>query len=216
LPVQALVALYLHSDGRANSSKGDGTLTAEPPSNEESPDIFVYDPEVPVLAPGGIATASGPLNQAALEMGNNVLVYTTEPLRERLHVFGSPEVWLHCATSAAHADFVAKLVCVREMGEAMFVCLGIARSQQLFAAGYESDTSTLWRFALEPTSCVFHAGDRLRLEIASSAYPLYDRNPSTDIAAREADSWNWARSTQTIFHDALRPSALHLPLAEVG
>jgi putative CocE/NonD family hydrolase len=213
-PDAATVTLYLHSGGRANSSKGDGVLHAEAPSTEEAPDIFVYDPEVPVVGPGGLAAVSGPLNQAAIEAGTNVLVYTSEPLRERLHVFGSPEVSLHCATSAAHADFIAKLVCVRANGEAMFVCLGVARSQRVFADEYAADRVRLWSFALEPTSCVFDVGDCVRLEIASSAYPLLDRNPSTGVAAREADSWSWARSTQTIFHDAVRPSALRLPVAE--
>jgi predicted acyl esterase len=59
---------------------------------------------------------------------------------------------------------------------------------------------------------VLAAGERLRLEIASSAFPLYDRNPSTDVAPQEADNWNWARSTQQILHTAEHPSALYLPL----
>jgi len=54
----------------------------------------------------------------------------------------------------------------------------------------------------------------LRIEIASSAYPLYDRNPGTEIAPRLADSWNWQRSTQTIFHEPSRPSAIRFPVIE--
>jgi predicted acyl esterase len=53
----------------------------------------------------------------------------------------------------------------------------------------------------------------VRLEIASSAYPLFDRNPGTGIAPRLADSWTWQRSTQSIFHDPLRPSSIRLPIA---
>jgi putative CocE/NonD family hydrolase len=203
---------YLHSQGRANSSKGDGLLDAHPPSLAEAPDLFVYDPEVPVPAPGGLANASGPSNQAALELGNNLLIYTTSPMDHPLHIFGAPEVHLYASTSAPQSDLVAKLICLKPSGEAMFLCIGIARSQTLFPSTSQPDTPRLWRFQLEPTSCVFAPGDRLRIEIASSAYPLFDRNPGNYIPPRNADSWNWQRSTQTIFHDPQHPSAIHLPV----
>jgi putative CocE/NonD family hydrolase len=205
-------ALYLRSEGRANSSKGDGVLSAIEPQRDQAPDVFVYDPEVPVIAPGGIAASAGPTNQAAMELGNNVVMYTTEPLETPLHVFGSVVVEIYFATSADEADLVVKLVCVHENGDAQFVCIGIARSRHLFGASYSAGEEHRWKFALEATSCVFAAGDRLRIEIASSAYPLYDRNPSTGISPRLADSWNWNRSTQTVFHDEDRPSAIYLPL----
>ncbi len=57
------------------------------PAADEPCDVFVYDPEVPVLAPGGAAAASGQFDQAALELGNNVLVYTSEPLAKPLSRF---------------------------------------------------------------------------------------------------------------------------------
>jgi putative CocE/NonD family hydrolase len=205
--------LYLHSGGRANSSKGDGALTFAAPGADETPDLFVYDPEVPVAAPGGLASVSGPANQAAMELGNNVLVFTTSALEEPLHVFGSPLVELYCATSATSADLVAKLICLRLNGEAIFVAIGIARSGCLFDE-YAADTPRIWRFTLAPTSYIFAKGDYIRIEIASSAYPLYDRNPSTAVAPRLADSWNWQRSTQTIFHDPARPSCLRLHVVD--
>jgi hypothetical protein len=207
--------LYLHSVGRANSSKGNGTLASAAPATPEPPDLFIYDPEVPVIAPGGLASTAGPSNQAVTELGNNVLIYTSAALDRPMHVFGSPEVQLYCATSAPSSDIVVKLICVRPSDEAMFLCIGIARSKHLFAHEYSADTTHLWRFSLEPTSCVFAPGDRIRIEIASSAYPLYDRNPGTDIAPRLADSWNWQRSTQIIFHDPSRASAIHLPVVEL-
>jgi putative CocE/NonD family hydrolase len=213
-PAESSRILYLHSAGRANSSKGDGALGPNGPSVAEPPDVFVYDPEVPVAGPGGLANAAGPSNQASLELGNNLLVYTGAPLDAPMHVFGSPEVELYVSTSTAAADLTAKLVCLQPNGEAMFVCVGIARSSHLFPDGYAADTPHLWRFQLEPTSWVFAAGDRLRIEIASSAYPLYDRNPGTGLAPRLADSWSWRRSTQMVFHDPVRRSAIHLPVIE--
>jgi uncharacterized protein len=206
--------LYLHSEGRANSSKGDGTLTAESPQTSEPPDIFVVDPEVPVLAPGGITSASGCHNQAALELGNNLLIYTTAPFTAPLHIFGSPTVTLHANTSAPFADLVVKLTCLRPNTDADFICIGTSRSTCLFAAGYKADTPHQWTFDLEPTSWVFAPGECLRIEIAGNAYPLYDRNPGTATPPSQAASWDWQRSTHTIHHTPSQPSAIHLPIIQ--
>jgi hypothetical protein len=166
-----------------------------------------------VTAPGGPQALSGAFDQAALEMGNNLLVYTSEAVGEETAIFGQPRIALYAATSAEHADFTAKLVRVTKAGRAEFVSIGIARSDWLFRdAGYAADEVHAWEFTLEPVSFVLAKGDRLRLEIASSAFPLYDRNPSTDVAAQLADNWNWGRSTQQVLHSEAYPSALYLPL----
>ncbi len=205
--------LYLHSGGSANAREGDGHLTAAIPQSEEPRDVFVYDPEVPVVAPGGAQALSGPFDQAALEMGNNLLVYTSEPVLQPTEVFGQPRVKLYAVTSAAHADFVAKLVRVTASGRAEFLCIGIARSSWLFReSNYAADEIHAWEFTLEPIAFVLLPGERLRLEIASSAFPLYDRNPSTDVAPQLADQWNWARSTQQVLHTSDHPSELSLPI----
>jgi uncharacterized protein len=216
-PAEANHVMYLHSFGSANSRKGDGTLSLARPADDEPCDVFVYDPEVPVLAPGGAAAASGQFDQATLELGNNVLVYTSEPLSAPLHVFGSPRISLHCATSSAYTDFTAKLVRVKPNGAAEFICIGIARSSYLFEkTGYSADKNHCWNFSLEPTSCLFAAGEQIRLEIASSAFPLYDRNPGTAVPSCRATSWDWRRSTQIVYHDAKHGSALHLPVIEAA
>ena len=205
----------MRSAGRANSRKGDGVLASDKPATDEPADIFVYDPEVPVPAPGGSVALGGQFDQSALELGNNLLVYTSASLEAPLRIFGVPRISLYCASSAAHTDFTAKLVRVRPTGAAEFICVGIARSGWLFAnSGYAADTLHRWEFDLEPTSCLFAAGERIRLEIASSAFPLYDRNPGTGIASCRATSWDWRRSTQTVYHTASRPSAFYLPVSE--
>jgi hypothetical protein len=212
-PSAATFPLYLHSAGNANARKGDGTLALNPPIEDEPRDVFVYDPEVPGVAPGGPQALSGPFDQSVLEMGNNVLVYTSEPVLRAMSIFGHPRVELHAATSAAHADFTAKLVRVTTGGRAEFLCIGIARSSWLFRdAGYESDRIQAWEFTLEPISFALAPGERLRLEIASSAFPLYDRNPSTAVSPQDADNWSWARSTQQVLHSADYPSAIYLPV----
>jgi uncharacterized protein len=214
-PTEAEYILFLHSEGRANSRKGNGTLSTVSPDAGEPCDIFVNDPEVPVIAPGGPAAASGQFDQAALELGNNLLVYSAEPLEEPLWVFGIPRVVLYCATSLGTADFTAKLVRVRPNGAAEFICIGTARSNLLFAEkNYVAEKIHRWEFSLEPTSCRFGKGDRIRLEIASSAFPLFDRNPGSDVPSCQATSWDWRRSTQFVFHGKECPSALYLPASE--
>jgi len=98
-------------------------------------------------------------------------------------------------------------------GRAEFLCIGIARNTFLFCnIAYTANQIHAWEFTLEPISFVLAPGERLRLEIASSAFPLYDRNPSTPILPQDADNWNWARSTQQILHSEDFPSAIYLPI----
>jgi putative CocE/NonD family hydrolase len=195
-PAKAEYALYLRSAGNANSRKGDGFLSTLAAKGEEPHDVFVYDPEVPVMAPGGALALSGPYDQAAMELGNNLLVYTSEPVTYATEVFGHARVRLFAATSADHADFTAKVVRMTANGRAEFLAIGVARSSWLFGEqGY-----------------ALAAGERLRLEIAGSAFPLYDRNPSTATPPQLADNWNWVRSTQQVLHSAEHPSALFLPV----
>ncbi|MGD0566949.1 MAG: CocE/NonD family hydrolase [Candidatus Sulfotelmatobacter sp.] len=214
-PTGAEYPLYLHSTGKANSRKGDGTLATTPPTGNEPCDVFVYDPEVPVIAPGGPAALSGQYDQSTLELGNNLLVYTTAPLAQPLRIFGTPCVAIFCATSSAHTDLTAKLVRVPPSGVVEFICLGIARSSWLFTEGcYAAERVHRWQFDLEATSCSFAAGDCIRLEIAGSAFPLYDRNPGSAVPSCRATSWDWQRSTQIVYHSLAHSSALYLPVAE--
>jgi uncharacterized protein len=213
-PTPGNEALFLQSEGRANSRKGDGSLSAEPPATAAC-DIFIYDPEVPVGAPGGPAAPNGQFDQAVLELGNNLLAYTSEPLEQPLSIFGKPRVSLYCSSSASRTDFCAKLVRVRPSEIAEFLCLGIARSDWLFAGkGYSPDKIHRWEFDLEPIACSFAPGDRIRLEIASSSFPLYDRNPGIEVPSCRATSWDWKRSTQIVHHGGEWPSALYLPADE--
>lgn len=212
-PDPAECALYLHSGGNANSRKGDGVLRSSPAHSEQPRDVFNYDPEVPVMAPGGAQALSGPFDQAALEMGNNVLVYTSAPVEREVEFFGHPRVKLFAATSATHADLTAKIVRVLASGRCEFLSIGIARSSWLFQnEEYAPDQVHEWEFELEPIAFVLAPGECLRLEIASSAFPLYDRNSSTAVPPQLVDNWTWSRSTQQILHTPSHPSALYLPL----
>jgi putative CocE/NonD family hydrolase len=211
-PSIAKYPLYLRSDGKANSRKGDGVLSSDAPGHEEPGDVFIYDPAVPVMAPGGQQAKVGSFDQSAMEMGNNLLVYTSPSFIRTAEVFGQPRIRLHAVTSAAHADFAAKLMRVTGHGRAEFLSIGIARSSWLFRdTRFAADEICVWEFTLEPIACEFVPGERLRLEIASSAFPLYDRNPSTNIPPHLADSWTWSRSTQRVLHTRDYASVLYMP-----
>lgn len=210
-PADAGCAVFLRSRGNANSRKGDGTLSSVAPADEEPRDVFVYDPEVPVMAPGGAQALSGPFDQNSAEMGNNVLVYTSPAVTNPVEVFGRARIRLFAATSAGHADFTAKLVRVKEGGGAEFLSIGIARSSFLFR-NYSADTVRRWEFTLEPIAFELRAGECLRLEIAGSAFPLYDRNSSSSTPPQLADAWSWTRSTHQVLHTAEFSSALYLPV----
>jgi putative CocE/NonD family hydrolase len=216
-PATALYPLYLHSQGNANSRKGDGALSSERPSHNEPRDFFVYDPEVPVLAPGGPQALSGPFDQSALELGNNLLVYTSAPVARQMEILGHPRITLFLATSAEYADITAKITRVTSNGRAELLSIGIARSTWLFGdTGCARDKIQAWEFTLEPVSFVLVPGEQLRLEIASSAFPLYDRNPSTAVPPHESNHLNWSRSTQQIAHSVDHPSAIYLPVTGDG
>jgi len=212
-PAGSEYSLYLRSEGNANSRKGDGWLSERLPECDEPRDVYVYDPEVPVLAPGGLPALAGCFDQSAMELGNHLLVYTSKAAVRAMEVMGRPRVCIYAATSAAHADFTAKLVRVFASGRAEFLCIGIARSSWLFReSGYAADAVHAWEFALEPIAFVLMPGECLRLEVASSAFPLYDRNPGTAIAPQLADEWSWTRSTQQVLHGPEHPSVLILPI----
>ncbi len=204
---------HLRSQGRANSTRGDGQLDTLPPEAAEPRDTFVHDPEVPVTAPGGLTSAQGCFAQNRIEAGNNVLVYTSAPLLERLHVCGSPRARIYFQSSLDHTDVVVKLVRVTPDGRALNVVIGGARSSYLFADGkFRADAVHLWEFDLEPTSCVFAPGERIRVEVSSSAFPLYDRNPGTGVAPRDASPTDWRRARQQVIHTPESPSSIELPL----
>jgi uncharacterized protein len=205
---------YLHSGGKANSIKGNGSLSADKPELAENRDVVVIDPEVPVLAPGGTMAAAGPFRQNRIEGGNNVLVYRSAPLPEEVHVYGRPHIRLYISSSTNAHDVVAKLTRIDRDGQAWNICIGARRSQYHFSnKPLERDVPTLWEFDLEPTSCVFDVGERIGLEIAGTAFPLLDRSANDfSIPARDAQPFNWKRTTLQLLHQPEFPSALTLPL----
>ncbi len=225
-------SFYLHSRGSANSFRGDGSLAAERPGDEPS-DRYDYDPLDPVptrggngygpqLTLGGTTTAAqvwgpqyaGSYDQRPVEGRRDVLVYTTEPLAQDVEVTGPVVLHLFASTDGSDTDFTAKLVDVHPSGYALNVCQGILRGRYresvevatlLTPGKVEEFVIDMWA-----TSNLFKRGHCIRLEVSSSNFPHFDRNPNTghdfgsDAEIRVA--------TQEVHHSRDYPSCLVLPL----
>jgi putative CocE/NonD family hydrolase len=211
---------YLHSNGHANSLRGDGGLSTTAPE-AESPDHYEYDPANPVPTLGGALLLtpefrSGPADQTSIESREDVLVYSTPPLAQDTEVTGPINVHLWAVSSAPDTDFVARLVDVHPNGYAQNLTDGIIRARyRNFAQGeqpslIESGKAYEYEIDLWATSNVFKQGHRIRLDITSSNFPRWDRNPNTghDLGA---DS-EMVIAHQTILHDAEHPSHVVLPI----
>jgi len=213
--------LYLHSGGNANSVHGDGWLNAEKPKRvghgEAATDSFTYDPTDPVPSIGGRFQASvpgGPYDQQPLLGRPDVLVYTTAPLKKDVEVTGPITVTLFAASSARDTDFVAKLDDVYPDGTSMLIEYGVQRARYRDSESHPTliEPGRIYRYDIHvwPTSNLFKAGHRIRIEISSSNFPMYDRNPNTGHAFAQDAVLQIA--DQTIFHEEDHPSSVTLPI----
>ncbi|HZT31542.1 MAG TPA: CocE/NonD family hydrolase [Bryobacteraceae bacterium] len=213
-------SLYLESRGRANTLNGDGQLEESLPQREQ-PDRFVYDPQNPVPTLGGAVCCNprvfpwGPMDQRAVEKRADVLVYTSSPLRRDLEVTGPVKLVLYASTSARDTDFTAKLVDVFPDGQARNLTDGILRLR--YRRSLErpdlAKAGEICKLEIDAgvTSNLFRKGHRIRLEVSSSNFPRFDRNPNTGRPI--ADETQLVKAAQAVYHDRLRPSHLVLPVA---
>ncbi len=202
-------AYYLRSAGQASSVTGDGQLSIKLPIEEESPDTYVYDPVNPVPTAGGalFGPRGGISLQNAIEARPDVLVYSTPVLNKDIEVTGPIKLVLYVSTTAPSTDFTGKLIDVHPDGSAYNVSEGILRRS------YQgTDQPTEIEIDLWPTSMVFLKGHRIRLEVSSSNYPRFDRNPNTGRSI--GMETEMMRATQTLFHDQQNPSRVILPVIE--
>jgi hypothetical protein len=210
---------YLDSHGDANTANGNGALTLHP-GEDHVPDHFTYDPQNPVPTTGGAVCCNpklmppGPLEQSTIEQRQDVLVYTSQPLREDLEVTGPVGATIYVATSANDTDFSAKLVDVFPDGRALLVTDGIARLR--YRMSLASPVFVRRNFPYQVhidagvTSWSFAREHRIRLEISSSNFPRYDRSLNTNRP--NADELKVTRAYQTVYHEKRYPSVLVLPV----
>lgn len=223
LPDTEYVEYFIGSASGARTGSGDGTLSTVPGSTTVSDD-FVYDPNDPVVTCGGatylpgafIGVNAGPRDQRLTEARQDVLCYTSEPLDGQLEVTGHVRARLYVSSSAVDTDFTAALVDVHPEGRAELVCDGILRcryrrsttSAEFLEPGvvYEIEVD------LVATSYVFDIGHRLRLDISSSNFPKFDRNPNAAVSVAAAGREDMVVAQNTVWHDSARPSRLTLPV----
>ncbi|MCH2589119.1 MAG: CocE/NonD family hydrolase [Planctomycetales bacterium] len=219
--------LFLHSTGRAGSSPDDGRLTLDPPGDEPV-DRFHYDPAEPVPTLGGVLSVhmmtahaeepleAGAVDQRLLEKRDDVLVYTTPVLAEPVEVTGPVSVVLYAESNARDTDFTARLVDVAPDGTAFLVTEGILRARyrnglkqtELLAPGVAEQMEIV----LYPTSIVFAAGHRIRLDISSSNFPRFSRNLNTgeDVGT----GTRMLVAANSVLHSQVAPSQLVLPVVD--
>jgi uncharacterized protein len=206
---------YLDSDGRANSSFGDGRLTAAAPAGSPA-DKWVHDPDrpVPFITPASSAQIGGPDDYAGVETRGDVLVYTSEPLTVPLDVVGPVRAVLHVSTSAADTDITAKLIDLHPNGFAQRLCDGLVRLR--YRDGHERpapvEPGAVYEveIALWDTAQRLKPRHRIRLEVASSAHPKFAVNLGT--GADETEATDGVAAHNALHHDALHPSRLVLPV----
>lgn len=196
----------------------DSALSTQAPDAAEPPDTYLYDPRTPVPTHGGALLMApefptGPVQQDTIESRADVLTYSTPPLERDTEVTGPVRVQLWACSTAPDTDFVARLVDVHPDGRAYNLTDGIVRARYRDggpAPALEAGRPYVFDIDLWATSNVFKAGHRIRLQVCSSNFPRWDRNPNTGHPFGQDDELRVAE--QTIMHDADHPSHLLLPL----
>ncbi len=220
---------------------GDGSLGRDAPTERESSTTYTFDPRDPVPTMGGAFSSTSPVFEPGayhqeeregiygakppyLPLGArpDVVVFQTEPLAKDVEVVGGIEVELHASSTAVDTDFTVKLVDVYPpssdfpSGFEMNLTDGILRAryrngperQQLMTPG------ETYRMKLEPfpTANLFKKGHRIRVDVSSSNFPRFDVNPNTGEPL--GMNRRMERADNTLYHDALRPSHVVLPIVE--
>jgi putative CocE/NonD family hydrolase len=218
LPETQYTKYYLHSGGNANSRYGDGWLSTEVPK-DEPPDIFTYDPGNPVPTIGGArgtsyGTPAGAIDQAKVEIRHDVLVYTTPELKEGIELTGPITAILYVSSSAKDTDFTAKLVDVYPDGTAYNIQEGIlrARYREGFTKKVWMEEGEVYRIQIDmdATSNYWEKGHKIRVQVSSSNFPLFERNLNT--GGNNYDETEWSIAENVIHHSKEYPSHIVLPV----
>jgi uncharacterized protein len=199
--------------------QGNGKLTWNEPPAGVQPDQYTYDPANPVPSLGGnnccgTPTPAGPKDQAPLDSRGDILHYTSDFLAEPIEVTGPVKLIIHASTDARDTDFVAKLIDVYPDGRALNMAEGIVRARYREGAQTAKllEPRNVYEFTIDMvgTAVEFQRGHRIRLDVTSSHFPQFDRNPNTGEAFGSTANLKAAR--QTVHHSKALPSHLLLPV----
>jgi putative CocE/NonD family hydrolase len=230
----APATLQLSADGKATLTNT-APVQLSKPAQRNGYDEYVSDPAKPVpyrqrpIPPYGYDEAKGQTwprwlvdDQREASGRTDVLTYTTGVLTAPVKISGEPVAHLLASTSGTDADWVVKVIDVYPDQVASQPELGgyqLMISADIFRGRYRegfatakplaANTALPYRFALPTANHVFLPGHRIMVQIQSSWFPVYDRNPQTFVPnifnAQPAD---YKKATQRVYHD----SYIELPL----
>ena len=216
------LTFYLSSGGKANTLNGDGALVAAPPA-ADSPDKFDYDPMNPAPSYGGNvcctgnAIQGGAFDQRKMEERNDILVYSTEPLKDGVELSGPITVTLFVSSDVKDTDFTVKLLDVYPDGRAYNLDETIQRMR--YRNGYDRppawmEPGKIYKFSFQPmtTSNYFNVGHRIRIEISSSNFPRFDRNLNT--GGRNYDETKGIVAHNVVHHSKQHPSSVTITVVK--
>jgi putative CocE/NonD family hydrolase len=226
------VTLTLTSGGHANTLHGDGRLEFAPAAPAKSKlkttpdlaDLFTYDPLHPTPSYGGnvccaantIPGMGGALDQRKMEERPDILVYTSEPLAEGIEVSGPISATLYVSSDVKDTDVTVKVIDVLPDGAAYNLDETIQRLRYR-----EGDDHPVWmekdkvyKVTLAPmnTSNFFAAGHRIRIEVAGSNFPRFDRNLNT--GGNNYDETTAIPAHTAIHHSPRYPSTVTLSVVK--
>jgi putative CocE/NonD family hydrolase len=168
---------FLHADGR---------LATDAPAATSEPKRYRYDPADPTPSIGGIGMLTGgALDNRELEAREDVLVFTSDELREPLELVGPVSATIHLESALDHVDVFVRVCDVHPDGVSLNVCDALQRftsdSIDRAADGVFVAQVDLW-----PIGHRFAAGHSLRVQVASGSHPVYARNLGTGEPAATA------------------------------
>jgi predicted acyl esterase len=192
----------------------DTGLRAEPAPAAPLPIAVEADAAVPSLGGGNLTEQAGPLDQAAVDMRRDVLLFVSEPVAEAVEVVGTPSVNVWVSSATTDLDVVVRLEVLTQAGKAIALTDGVLRGR--FARGFDAvrpltpGEPTRFVITLGPTAVRLTPGQALRIAISGSSSPRYEPNPNvaTPLAAHPAT----VSTTLTLYRDATHPSELVLPV----
>ena len=217
-----MTTFYLSSDGSANTMYGDGKLTTLKRKIKNNSDSFLYDPMDPVTSNGGgvccmgNAVKGGAYDQQEVETRDDVLVYTSETLKNGFEVTGFINSSIYISSDVKDTDITIKLIDVYPDGTAYNIDETIQRVR--YREGYEKEVfmekGNVYKVDLSQmsTSNYFKKNHKIRIEISSSNFPRFARNLNTG-----GDNFNESKgiiARNTIHHSKKYPSSISLPIVK--
>ena len=218
--------LYLTANGGLSFDSPDATT----PKFDE----YVSDPSRPVpYRTRPVVSTDGDAwrhwlvdDQRFVEGRPDVLMFVTEPLTAPLRVSGAPEVNLYASTSGSDSDWAVKLIDVfpdtvpsqpgmggYELAISLDIFRGRYRTSFEHPEAITPNQSLLYRFGLPTVNHVFLPGHRIMVQVQSTLFPLYDRNPQTFVPnIFEAKPADYQKATQSIWHTPGNASFIGLPV----